>query len=54
MGQEIWGSSVPHLQAQVIQPSSTVWSRTDTINVPSSPTGTQSEVKFFKQVFTLD
>jgi len=54
MGHETWGSSVPHLKAQVIQPASTVWSCSGTINVPSLPIRTESEVKFLKQVFTLD
>jgi len=54
MGHEIWGSSVPHLKAKFKQPASTVWSCTGTINVSSLPIRTESEVKFFKQVFTLD
>jgi len=54
MGHKILGSSVPHLKEQVKQPAFTVWSCAATINVSSLPIRTESEVKFFKQVFTLD
>jgi hypothetical protein len=54
MGHKIWGSSVPHLKEQVKQSASTVWSCAGTINVSSLPIRTECEVKFFKQVFTLD